>query len=82
MNISYNIGNELILIFSSGGTAVSDYNSVIEGDKIIKTALDNFGRVDVLINNAGILRDKSFPRISNEDWGTYFSIHSVYLCFY
>lgn len=48
---------------------MADYNSVVEGEKIIKTALDNFGRVDILVNNAGILRDKSFPRISNQDWG-------------
>lgn len=52
-----------------GGTAVADYNSVVEGEKVIKTALDNFGRVDVLVNNAGILRDKSFARISDQDWG-------------
>lgn len=54
-----------------GGTAVADYNSVVEGERIIKTALDNFGRVDILINNAGILRDKSFARISDQDWGRF-----------
>lgn len=58
------------LFFSTGGKAVADYNSVVDGDKIIQTALDNFGRVDVVVNNAGILRDKSFARISNTDWGT------------
>lgn len=41
-------------IKAKGGRAVADYNSVEEGDKIIKTAIDNFGRVDILINNAGI----------------------------
>lgn len=51
-----------------GGIAVADYNSVTEGEKIIETALANFGRVDVLVNNAGILRDKSFARISDQDW--------------
>lgn len=50
----------------SGGIAVADYNSVTEGEKIIKTALDNFGRVDILVNNAGILRDRSFARISEQ----------------
>lgn len=50
----------------TGGIAVADYNSVTEGEKIIKTALDNFGRVDILVNNAGILRDRSFARISEQ----------------
>lgn len=49
-----------------GGFAVADYNSVVEGEKIIKTALDNFGRIDILINNAGILRDKSFLKMSDQ----------------
>lgn len=57
--------------YFSGGTAVADYNSVVEGERVIKTALDNFGRVDILINNAGILRDKSFARISDQDWGRF-----------
>ncbi|KAK4883830.1 hypothetical protein RN001_000101 [Aquatica leii] len=60
----------------AGGIAVADYNSVTEGEKIIQTALENFGRVDILINNAGILRDKSFPRISEHDWDI---IHDVHL---
>lgn len=57
--------------FCIGGTAVANYSSVVDGEKIIQTALDNFGRVDVLVNNAGILRDKSFARISDEDWSMY-----------
>lgn len=57
------------MLHKIGGEAVADYNSVVDGEKIIKTALDNFGRVDVLVNNAGILRDKSFARISDQDWG-------------
>lgn len=59
----------IIINIIIGGTAAADYNSVVDGEKIIKTALDNFGRVDILINNAGILRDKSFARISDQDWG-------------
>lgn len=37
-------------IKKAGGTAVADYNSVVDGDKIIETAINNFGRVDVLVN--------------------------------
>ncbi len=41
-----------------------------DAEKIVKTAIDNFGRLDILINNAGILRDKSFLRTSDLDWGS------------
>ena len=50
-------------ITSKGGEAVADRNSVSTPDggaAIVQTALDSFGRIDVVINNAGILRDKSF----------------------
>lgn len=57
-------------IRAAGGKAVANYDSVEDGEKVIKTAVDNFGRVDIVINNAGILRDKSFARISDSDWGT------------
>lgn len=62
-------------IKANGGTAVADYNSVVDGDKIVQTALDNFGRIDILINNAGILRDKSFARISDQDWDLVHAVH-------
>lgn len=58
-------------IREAGGKAVANYDSVEDGEKIIKTAIDNFGRVDIVINNAGILRDKSFAKLSDLDWGTY-----------
>ena len=54
-------------IEEAGGTAVPNYDSVATpegGANIIKTATDNFGRVDVVINNAGILRDKSFSKMT------------------
>uniref|UniRef100_UPI00358F2DB2 peroxisomal multifunctional enzyme type 2 n=1 Tax=Myxine glutinosa TaxID=7769 RepID=UPI00358F2DB2 len=62
-------------IVSKGGQAVANYDSVEEGDKLVKTALDAFGRIDVLVNNAGILRDRSFPRISDTDWDIVHRIH-------
>ena len=37
---------------------MANYDSVEDGEKVVATALDNFGRVDIVINNAGILRDR------------------------
>ena len=62
-------------IKNEGGEAVANYSSVVEGQKIIQTALDNYGRVDVLINNAGILRDATFAKMTEEDWDKVFSVH-------
>ncbi|KAM5329532.1 peroxisomal multifunctional enzyme type 2 [Glossophaga mutica] len=59
-----------------GGKAVANYDSVEAGEKVVKTALDAFGRIDIVVNNAGILRDRSFSRISDEDWDI---IHRVHL---
>ena len=56
-------------IVKAGGQAVADYNSVEQGDQIIKTAVDKFGKVDILINNAGILRDRTFKSMPESDWG-------------
>ncbi|KAM6225116.1 peroxisomal multifunctional enzyme type 2 [Rhynchocyon petersi] len=58
-----------------GGKAVANYDSVEAGEKIVKTALDTFGRIDILINNAGILRDRSFARTSDEDWDLVHRVH-------
>ncbi|XP_007947351.2 peroxisomal multifunctional enzyme type 2 [Orycteropus afer afer] len=58
-----------------GGKAVANYDSVEAGAKIVKTALDAFGRIDVVINNAGILRDRSFSRTSDEDWDLIYRVH-------
>lgn len=62
-------------IKSFGGQAVADYNSVEYGDKVVKTAIDNFGRIDIIINNAGILRDKAFKNMTPQDWDLIMKIH-------
>jgi NAD(P)-dependent dehydrogenase (short-subunit alcohol dehydrogenase family)/acyl dehydratase/putative sterol carrier protein len=61
-----------------GGEAVANYDNVATvegGENIVKTALDAFGTVDILINNAGILRDKSFVKMAPENWHTVIDVH-------
>ena len=43
---------------------MANYNSITDGDELVKTAVDSFGKVDIVVNNAGILRDRSLLRIS------------------
>jgi NAD(P)-dependent dehydrogenase (short-subunit alcohol dehydrogenase family) len=62
-------------IRKAGGTAVANYDSVEFGDKIVKTAIDSFGRIDIVINNAGILRDTSFVKMKDEDFDIIHKIH-------
>jgi 3-hydroxy-3-methylglutaryl CoA synthase/NAD(P)-dependent dehydrogenase (short-subunit alcohol dehydrogenase family)/putative sterol carrier protein len=65
-------------ILDAGGEAVANYNSVATlegGQSIVKSALEAFGRVDILINNAGILRDKSFGKMTPEMWGAVLEVH-------
>ena len=65
-------------INESGGTAVANYDSVATpegGEAIIKTALDEFGQVDIVVNNAGILRDKSFAKLSPEELEIVLDVH-------
>jgi multifunctional beta-oxidation protein len=69
-------------IKKAGGKAVANYDSVENGDKIIDTAIKAFGRIDILINNAGILRDVSFKNMKDEDWDLVFKVHvkGAYKC--
>lgn len=62
-------------IKQAGGQAIADYHNVLEGEKIIETAIKAFGRVDVVINNAGILRDKSFKSMTDKDWDDVLNVH-------
>lgn len=59
----------------AGGQAVANYDNVINGNRIIQTAIDAFGRIDVLINNAGILRDISFKNMQDSDWDLITDVH-------
>jgi 3-hydroxy-3-methylglutaryl CoA synthase/NAD(P)-dependent dehydrogenase (short-subunit alcohol dehydrogenase family)/putative sterol carrier protein len=61
-----------------GGKAVANYDNVATpegGENIVKTAMSAFGRVDIVINNAGILRDKSFLKMDPENWNAVMNVH-------
>ena len=62
-------------ITKNGGVAIANYDSVELGEKIVKQAVDKFGRVDVLINNAGIIRDKAFKNLDQADWDIIVKVH-------
>jgi NAD(P)-dependent dehydrogenase (short-subunit alcohol dehydrogenase family) len=65
-------------IRAAGGKAVANYDSVATpegGQAIIQTALDEFGSVDVIVNNAGILRDKTFAKLEPSDLNAVLDVH-------
>jgi len=65
-------------IKAQGGEAVPNFDSVATaegGENIVKTALDAYGKIDILINNAGILRDKSFGKMSEQEWDAVLAVH-------
>jgi len=65
-------------IKAAGGEAVANYDSVSDfagGQNIFQTALDTFGGMDILINNAGILRDKTLFNMEENDWDQVIAVH-------
>ena len=65
-------------ITDGGGEAVANYDNVATaegGTSIVETALDAFGQVDIIVNNAGILRDKSFHKMTPEQWDAVLKVH-------
>jgi NAD(P)-dependent dehydrogenase (short-subunit alcohol dehydrogenase family) len=72
-------------IRAAGGTAVPNYDSVssLEGARaVVATAISEFGRIDVLINNAGILRDKTLLKLELGQWDAVLDVHlkGTFLC--
>ncbi len=65
-------------IKAAGGTAVANYDSVADvkgAENIVKTAIDSFGRIDIVVNNAGILRDKTFLKMTDDMWDIVIAVH-------
>jgi NAD(P)-dependent dehydrogenase (short-subunit alcohol dehydrogenase family) len=65
-------------IRAKGGTAVANNDTVAEwepANRIVQTAIDTFGRIDVVVNNAGILRDRIFFNMSCEEWKAVIDVH-------
>ena len=77
-------------IKAMGGQAVADYGNVAkeeDANKMVQTAVEHFGKLDFLIADAGILRDKAFKNMTNEMWdivldvhlrGTYLTVRAAY----
>jgi NAD(P)-dependent dehydrogenase (short-subunit alcohol dehydrogenase family) len=65
-------------IKAAGGTAVANTDSVADvssAQRIISTAMDAFGRIDCVVNNAGILRDRFFHKMSVDEWDAVLKVH-------
>jgi NAD(P)-dependent dehydrogenase (short-subunit alcohol dehydrogenase family) len=65
-------------IEGAGGQAVPSYESVASmagGQRIVETALDRFGRLDIVVNNAGVLRDRMIFNMTEEEWDTVIAVH-------
>lgn len=65
-------------IVSMGGKAIPNYDSITEysnAENMVQSALDGFGRIDIVVNNAGILRDRILFRMSEEEWDSVINVH-------
>jgi len=75
-------------IRAAGGEAVANKDSVSDREgakRIVETAVKEYGTVDILINNAGILRDKSFKKMTLDEWDLVINVHlngSAYVTWY
>jgi NAD(P)-dependent dehydrogenase (short-subunit alcohol dehydrogenase family) len=72
------VDNVVDEIRKAGGEAVANHDSVATmkgGRKIISTALEHFGKLDILINNAGILKDRTFMKMTEDEWDQVIGVH-------
>jgi len=77
--IDMSLAEEVVAtIKAAGGEAVINGDSVAElsgAESMVQAAIDNFGRIDTVVNNAGILRDKIFHKMTPEDWHAVINVH-------
>jgi NAD(P)-dependent dehydrogenase (short-subunit alcohol dehydrogenase family) len=76
---SHNMADQVVAeIKAAGGKAVADYGSVADpaqAKAMVQAAVKNFGKIDICINNAGILRDKSFKNMTDDMWDIIINVH-------
>ena len=74
-----NVADEVVReIREAGGEAVANYDSVADyesANNIVQTAIREFGRIDIVVNNAGILRDRMVFKMSEDEWDSVISVH-------
>ena len=71
-------GETVASIAQAGGSAIANGDSVADPEgaqRIVESAVEHFGRIDVVVNNAGILRDRIFHRMSHADWQAVIDVH-------
>ena len=65
-------------IKTAGGQAAANYDNIAlfaSGEKLVQQAVDTFGRLDIVVNNAGILRDRMVFNMSEEEWDAVLAVH-------
>jgi NAD(P)-dependent dehydrogenase (short-subunit alcohol dehydrogenase family)/acyl dehydratase len=77
----HNMADKVVAeIVAAGGAAVADYGSVADADgaqAMVKAATDAFGRLDIVVNNAGILRDKTLLKLEQDQWELVMAVHAT-----
>lgn len=71
-SLAHDVADEIV---AAGGQAVANTDTVEEGQQLIACALDTFGGIDILLNNAGVLRNNSFAKMSEDDWDLIYRVH-------
>ncbi|MFM7141186.1 MAG: SDR family NAD(P)-dependent oxidoreductase, partial [Alphaproteobacteria bacterium] len=76
---SHSMADQVVAeIEKAGGQAIANHDSVATpegGEAMVKAAIDKWGQIDIVINNAGILRDKTFAKLTPEDLGLVLDVH-------